>query len=182
MDRRRNLEIGNISHLADRLCCLKRNHLGLVMQPALKQLVHGLSQSLVVLRDLCRQSDQHHNRGGVLDLASGELLHHLHQSHPIVRAHLVKQPNGMILGHSGALRGGRGRAKSEREPARFRSGENSLLGLVCPSTDDIAGGGEKVVRGYDCCGGNRGCFVDNCRLDKSLDSLNGGTLDFKTLA
>lgn len=95
-----NLCIGKIGHVANGLGCLEVNHLALVPQPLIQQLHHWFPQARVVFCKFCRQSHKHDSGGRALDrTSSAVLLHHLHQSHAVVRAHLVEQSNGMILCH-----------------------------------------------------------------------------------
>ena len=97
--------IRDITHFTDSLGSLKVDHLVLVSEPAIKHLHHRFPQSLVLLCQLSRQPHQQYQRRRTLHHPrSSVLLHHLDQSHPVVRTHLVQKTNGMILGHEIRLR------------------------------------------------------------------------------
>jgi len=142
-----DLGIGNVTHVAYGLGSFEVDHLALMSEPPVEQLHHGLPKHGVLLGKLGGQPNQHDNCSRALDGAGGaECLHHLHQRHPVVHAHLVQEPNGMVLRHGRVV--GRhciARRESEREPARGLVGRGRLLRLALPSPDDILCYREEVV-------------------------------------
>jgi hypothetical protein len=59
-----------------------------------------LSQIWVFLSQLSGESDKQDGSSRALDYALGRvLLDHLDQAHPVARAHLVQETNGMVLCH-----------------------------------------------------------------------------------
>lgn len=95
-----------------------------------------------------------------------------------MRAHLVQETNGVILGHEIRLRDGVGlRTAKTKKTGRMLPGRGSLLGLTLPSPHDITGNREKVVGGDQSSGGNGGGLVDNGGFDETLDTLNCSSLD-----
>lgn len=94
-----------------------------------------------------------------------------------MRAHLVQETNGVVLGHEIRLRDGVSLGTAEtKETGRLLAGRGSLLGLALPSAHHITGDREKVVGGHQSSGGNGGCLVDDGSFDETLDTLNCGGL------
>lgn len=144
-----NLGIRDVSHVTDCLGGLEVDHLTLVAQPAIQELHHGLPQRRIVFSQLCSQSYEQHECGGVLDSSSGtKLLYHLDQGHSIVRAHLIQQTDRVVLRHGRAVHGNlaaRGREAKGESGARFLR-RGSFLGLALPSANNILGNWQEVVR------------------------------------
>lgn len=139
-----------------------------------------LSQVGVLLSQLSSQPDKQDCSSRALDHASCRvLLHHLDQAHPVSRAHLVQQANGVVLCHvvCAGLQAGLGAAaESTKESTRLgpRGGFSSFR---LPPADNILGDWEEVVGRDEGGRGYRGVLVDNARLDETLDGLYGGGID-----
>jgi hypothetical protein len=69
-------------------------------------------------------------------------------------------------------------ATAEAAEESTRLGAGGGLGcLRLPSSDDVLGDGEEVVRRDESGGGYGGVLVDDARLDETLDGLYGGGVD-----
>lgn len=95
-----NLGVRNIPHVADSLGRLEVYHFALMPQPAIQQLHHGFPKVGVLLGKLGGETNKHDNSSRVLDRTRRtKLLDHLDQGHPVVHAHLIKEADGVVLGH-----------------------------------------------------------------------------------
>ena len=74
--------------------------IALMPQPAIQQLHHGFPKVGVLFGKLGSETNKHDNGSRVLDRTRRtKLLHHLHQRHPVVHAHLIEQADGVVLCH-----------------------------------------------------------------------------------
>ena len=140
----RRLSVGEVPHVADRLSGLEVDHLALVSQPAVEEVHHRFSKVRVIFRQLGRQPDQKDRCRRTLNHSGGaKLLYHPKQGHPVVRAHLVQETDGMVLGYVVWIaRGKRAMAQTRSEPqtetARGLGRRGSFLGLALPSSDHVS--------------------------------------------
>ena len=145
-----------------------------------KSVLAYLSQVGVLFSQFGSQPDEQDGSSRALDHASSRvLLHHLDQAHPVARAHLVQQTNGVVLCHvvCAGLQSCLGAAAESAKESTRLGPRGGLSCLRLPSANDILGDWEEVVRRDESGGGYGGVLVDNARLDETFDRLHGGGID-----